>query len=652
MKRITLLIFLIYPFVTRTIAENQKFIPIIDGYISQQGDGGDFSTNNMVLKRSSNYERELYLTFDISKLHINGKSAFLRIYCNSFDKNRLLGISVAGFKGAIPQTLKWSTRMNLPAMTLAGAEKNITQSDTNMYCEWNVSDFVKKMQAENISIFSFKAYVSTGSDGLLKFYSKENDIFKPELEIKEAEVSPQANSIKLSRIFDNHMVLQRSKKVKIWGKANPHKEIKLLFNGQKKVTTTDESGSWKIILDKMSAGGPYNMKIISEIDTIRLTDILVGDVYLAGGQSNMAFKASELTPKDREELAHDIDYPNIRYYDVAKIVSGGVLLNELDRPWTICKNSNVDEWSAIATYFARQIHIEEGVPIGIIGCNQGGSTADAWISSKAYNSDVKLNGSKIRPYTSILKYYCNPSTLYEAMLKKVIGYQLNGIIWYQGEANTNFADKYEITFKGLIKDWRKAWNDENLPFIFAQLSSYKPTDKPEGDNWAIIREAQLKTWQNTNKTAMVITIDVGDVTNIHPTNKKTVGARFSIATQKLVYNKNIESSGPIFSKVSYKKSSAIISFSHAVKGLKSVRDTLSEFEICGKDFLYKPAKGIIVENKVKVWSDSVPKPIAVRYSWRNGPQPMLYNKEGLPASPFRSLKKRKLQAQPSFLSLK
>jgi hypothetical protein len=223
------------------------------------------------------------------------------------------------------------------------------------------------------------------------------------------------------------------------------------------------------------------------------------------------------------------------------------------------------------------------------------------------------------------------------MLKKVLGYQLNGFIWYQGEANAKIAKKYETIFTGLIRDWRTIWNDQNLPFIFAQLSSYKPTDDPEGTDWALLREAQLKTAQQLNNVAMVVTADVGELNDIHPKNKKTVGARFTLAAQKMIYGKSIESSGPIFNNVTFSNSAAYISFTHATNGLQSAETTLSEFEICGADFLYKSANAIIENNQIKVWSDLVQTPVAVRYAWKNGPLPTLYNVEGLPASPFRTM---------------
>lgn len=618
-------------------AAEQKFSPIMDGYIYQSGDGSNFTFQNMELKKSSSFAREVYLSFDITALSVDGKSAFLRLYCNSYDKSAELGISVDGFEGEIPANLKWSTKGELPALVLAGAEKTFNESQINQYYEWNVSEFVKQMSGKSATKFSFRLYVTSGNDALLKFNTNEHPSFKPELVISETEVAPETHTIQLPKVFDNKMVLQRNKKVPVWGKANPVKELKLSFNGQQKTVNTDAAGNWRITLDEMTAGGAYEMEIICDNDTVKLTDVLVGDVYLAGGQSNMAFRVASLTAEARAELALDIEYPNIRYYDVARVVSGAVLLNESDRPWTACTNNRIDEWSAVATYFARQIHKEEGVPVGIIGCNHGGSTADAWISPDAYAADAALNAAKVAPYTTILQYYCNPSTLYEAMLKKVMGYQLNGFIWYQGEANAKIAKQYETIFSGLIKDWRTIWNDQNLPFIFAQLSSYKPTDDPEGTDWAVLREAQLKTAQQLNNVAMVVTADVGELNDIHPKNKKTVGVRFTLAAQKMIYGKNIESSGPIFDNVTFSNSAAYVSFTHAASGLQSAETSLSEFEICGNDFLYKSANAIIENNMVKVWSDQVQSPVAVRYAWKNGPVPTLYNAEGLPASPFRTM---------------
>lgn len=616
----------------------QQFKPVQDGYIYQYGDAGNFSSAGMELKKSSSFSREIYLSFDISNLVTGGNSAFLRLYCSSYDKNSDPFIAVDGFEGEVPAALVWTNKAALPAMTEAASAKGFTEEQVNQYYEWNVSSFVKDMLAKKTPVFSFRVYVSGGNDVLMKFNSSENPENKPVLEISEEE-SPYetVHTIVMPEVFNDYAVLQRNKPVPVWGAANPEKELTVLFNGQEKSVMTDAAGNWHIQLDAMPAGGPFEMEIRCDSDTIRFADILVGDVYLAGGQSNMAFRVASLTPEARGELAQDIDYPDIRYYRVAQIVSGGVLLNEADRPWTKCSNARIDDWSAVATYFARNIHKEEGVPVGIIGCNHGGSMADAWISPEAYAADPALDAAKVIPFTSILQYYCNPSSLYEAMLKKVAGYQLRGFIWYQGEANAKVAARYETIFSGLIKDWRRIWNDEKLPFIFAQLAAYKPTDDPEGTSWALLREQQLKTSQHVDQAAMVVTIDVGELDDIHPKDKKTVGNRFTLAAKKLIYGEDVEASGPVFDHLTITGSAAYVAFKHAANGLQSVEDDLSEFEICGDDFMYKPAHAVIEGNQVKVWSDEVARPVAVRYAWKNGPQPTLYNAEGLPASPFRSM---------------
>jgi len=643
MKKLLLLSLLLSAFFG-AFAATQKFNPVIDGYVIKYGDGSNFTYANMEVKKSTSFAREIFLSFDITTMNIDGKSAILRLYCNNYDKNGTVGISVDGFEGTFTSDLIWSTKEQLPVMVKAGEEEIFSEEQINTYYEWNVSPFVKAMIDKGVKVFSFRLHVTTGNDALLKFNTSRTS-YKPELLIDETEYNPVVNSIELPKVFDSHMVLQRGKKVSVWGKANPQKELTLNFNGQEKIATTDENGNWRIELDEMAAGGAYEMKIACDDDEIVFTDVMIGDVYLAGGQSNMAFRVASLTEDARAELAQDIDYPNIRYFDVARIISGGEFLNEKDRPWTVCKDSRIDEWSAVATYFARQIHKEEGVAIGIVGCNHGGSTADAWVSPAAYAADPALDAAKVDPYTTILQYYCNPSTLYEAMLKKVAGYSLKGFIWYQGEANSRIADRYETIFTGLIKDWRNIWNDDSLPFIFAQLSTYKPTDDPEGNGWAFLREAQLNTWTKTPNTAMVVTIDVGELADIHPKDKKTVGARFALAANKIVYGKNIESSGPVFENITFSGNKAIVSFSHAENGLQSTETNLSEFEICGDDYLYKPASAKIENGKVTVWSDAVSSPVAVRYAWRNGPEPTLYNTEGLPASPFRSMVEPQIKTQ-------
>lgn len=645
MRKLLILIFLVST-CFQVFASTQKFSPTQDGYIYQYGDGSNFSFANMELKKSSSFSREVYLSFDISAKNIEGKSAILRLYCNSYDKNGTIGISVDGFEGKFPTDLKWSTKEQLPTMVKAAEEETFNEENINTYYEWNVSSFVKAMLEKGVDVFSFRVYVTTGNDAMLKFNSSRTSN-KPELILDETEYNPIVHTIELPRVFDNSMVLQRGKIAPIWGTANSNKELKLTFNGQQKNVTTAANGEWRVELDAMTAGGPYEMKITCDGDEISFTDVMVGDVFLAGGQSNMAFRVASLTAEDRAELGQDIDYPNIRYFDVARIVSGGTLLNEKDRPWTVCKDARIDEWSAVATYFARQTYKEEGVPIGIVGCNHGGSPADSWISPYAYANDAELDKAKLDSYpeSSIASYYCNPSTLYKAMLKKVEGYSLKGFIWYQGEANakTTLSENYETIFTGLIKDWRRIWNDDSLPFIFAQLSSYKPTDDPEGKEWAVLREAQLNTWKNLTNTAMVVTIDVGNINDIHPKNKKTVGERFFSATQKVAYEKNAQSSGPIFNSISFDGNKAIIAFDYAENGLKSVETNLSEFEICGDDYLYQKANAKIENGKVVVWSDAIANPKAVRFAWTNGPEPTLYNTEGFPASPFRSMIEPKVE---------
>lgn len=441
--------------------------------------------------------------------------------------------------------------------------------------------------------------------------------------------------IQLPETFNNHMVLQRNRALKIWGTAPANTSLNLKFNNQDKKTVTDTAGNWQITLDPMKAGGPYKLEITAGLESLTFNDILIGDVFLAGGQSNMAYNVAWLKAEDREELYAKASNQDIRYYNVARIVSSGKLLNEKDKPWAVCQGTRINDWSAVALYFAFKLMKEINVPIGIIGCNHGGSPAEAWIGPEAYHNDPELVESRQPQHadTHYKSYYRNASTLYNAMLKKVLGYEIAGVIWYQGEDNAMKPDAYEKVFSGLIADWRKKWNNDRLPFVFAQLPAYTAQD-PTNEAWVKVRDAQFKVWQKTPGTGMVSTIDVGDLADIHPKNKKPVGERLAISMSHLLYGSKAEYSGPIFKSLKLKKNQTIISFSHSQK-LVVRGSELTGFEICGTDKVYKPAKAVIKSGKIKVWSDEISTPISVRYAWKNDPvNPNLSNQDGLPAVPF------------------
>ncbi|NDW08724.1 sialate O-acetylesterase [Dysgonomonas sp. 520] len=448
-------------------------------------------------------------------------------------------------------------------------------------------------------------------------------------------------ALELPSVFNNHMVLQRNKEIKIWGKAKQNASVRVAFNNETIETLADNNGRWHIMLPSMPAGGPYRMNVSSGGESVTFSDVLIGDVFIAGGQSNMAFKVGLLTDEDITELKKQADRPNIRYYDVARIVSGGKRLNREDRIWSVCREDKINEWSAIATYFAIELNKAQDVPIGIIGCNHGDSPIGAWISPMSFDSDSDLIKNCILQVedTDIKSFYRNASSLYNLMLQKILGYPIKGVLWYQGEANGRKPDTYEKLFSTLISDWRNQWNDPELPFIFAQLSAYTVSGEPSNVSWAKLRDAQFRVWRNTPHTMMVTTIDVGTLNDIHPKNKKAVGERFVAAAEHLMYGSDKdEYTGPVFNSMKVRNDTLFISFTHAEKLQVKDNQELLEFEICGSDNVYKPAKAVVGYGMVKLWAEDVKAPVGARYAWRNNPAcPNLYNVAGFPAVPFNEL---------------
>lgn len=442
----------------------------------------------------------------------------------------------------------------------------------------------------------------------------------------------------LPKVFNNHMVLQRNKDVRIWGTAKPNTVVDINFNNQSIQAQVNNDGGWQLMLAPMLAGGPYEMKITSAGESITYSDVLIGDVFLASGQSNMAFKVALMNDDDVAQLRKEASKSqNVRYHEVARIVSGGKRLNREDIPWMVCDDSKIDDWSAVATYFAIKLSKNQNVPVGIIGCNHGDSPVEAWISPKAFEDSPDLINACLLQAKDpdVRQFYRNASSLHTLMLQKVLGYSINGVIWYQGEANGRKPDTYEKLFSTLISDWRIQWNEPKLPFVFAQLASYTVSNEPTNITWAKLRDAQLNVWQKTPNTSMITTIDVGTLNDIHPKNKKPVGERFVAAVEHLVYGSNNEYAGPLFTSMKKSGNALYISFSHADGLHGKDGDEIFEFEICGSDNNYKPAKASIEQNKVKVWSNDVENPTGVRYAWKNNPEhPNLYNKAGFPAIPF------------------
>jgi sialate O-acetylesterase len=474
----------------------------------------------------------------------------------------------------------------------------------------------------------------------------------------------------LAEIFTDNMVLQRGTTVPVWGAAAPGTSINVYFNGQKKTAVADRNGKWMVRLDSMPANTDGQTLVISGGKTICLHNILVGDVWLAAGQSNMHMSLlpqGSVTPgvlDYADEIKH-ANYPLIRHVCVAQ---GGTLNTNaqlhLAWPWQICASNNVGELSAVAYFFARELGGKLNVPIGVIESAQGSTAIEAWIGRDAFDSVPALKSLAMRELNEFQvgqrRKIATPAMNYNAMIAPLIPYALRGIIWYQGESNTGTkeqAEEYRVLFSTLIRDWRNHWRQPNLPFYYVQLPNYN-----RGANfWPYLREAQLQVLRETTNTGMAVTIDIGDYFGdaygdslplnhpIHSRNKQDVGLRLARWALARDYNFNIACSGPLFSHCILGTNYMRLFFEHTNGGLMVGRKTgpnpvveipngtLSCFEVAGKNGEFVNANAKIDGNTIIVSSPLLPRPVAARYAWAACPTNCnFYNRAGLPASPFRT----------------
>jgi sialate O-acetylesterase len=476
------------------------------------------------------------------------------------------------------------------------------------------------------------------------------------------------------------MVLQRGKPVPVWGAATPGEKIVVRFGNQSGTSTADAGGSWRIDLDAMPASSEGRDFVVSGSDTPKplvLEDVLVGEVWLASGQSNMDFTVSKTRAwyggvPDEEAEIKAADYPLIRMF------SGERAMREKPRDcvggqWLVCNPENVPGFSAVAYFFARDLHQALKVPVGIVCIAYGGSTAEAWIRREALDANPALRpmidkldaaitnfNSSITDWKKIgedrlaweketilafkegrrsriaqnkedpTQNNHNPTVLFNGMLHPVIPYVMRGVIWYQGESIVNGnagRDLYPLVQATLVRDWRKLWNIGDFPFYIVQLASHETT-APQ------VRQAQA-TILNLPNSGIAVTIDIGERKDIHPRNKKDVGKRLANIALAKTYKQDIEYSGPWLESARTEESALRLAFSHAAGGLVVKEGPLRCIEIAGTDGKFVPAESTIEGNAIIVRHPDVPKPVSARYAWSGYPEGCnLYNQAGLPAAPF------------------
>ncbi len=487
-----------------------------------------------------------------------------------------------------------------------------------------------------------------------------------------ASALPACAAIKLASPFTDHMVLQRGQAVPVWGTcSNAGELIRVRFDGQTQVTTADADGRWKIQLAPLAAGGPYELAVDALDDQVRLEDVLVGEVWLASGQSNMDFTLAR-TPKyyfagaDHEAAeAAAANYPQIRMftgewartYDPQAAVGGA---------WRVCTPENVREFSAIGYFFARDLQRALHVPVGIVTLTYGASTAQAWIRREAIAADPRLAPELAafdarvrayapapadelarwaaaaekaraagqrpprRPQTNPAADQHNPTVLYNGMIAPFVPYAIRGVIWYQGESITGDHALFPVWNETLIRDWRKLWGAE-LPFYFCQLSAQEAAS-----NSPDIRELQAAALA-LPATGMAVTVDIGDRHNVHPKDKQDVGDRLTRIALANVYGETMEYSGPAYESLAVEGGALRLRFSHLGGGLVARGGPLKTFEVADAGGKYVPASARIEGGTVVVSAAGVVAPVAARYAWSSYPEGCnFYNAAGLPAAPFRT----------------
>jgi sialate O-acetylesterase len=429
--------------------------------------------------------------------------------------------------------------------------------------------------------------------------------------------------VKLHGLFTDHMVLQRGMPVPVWGTAADGEQVKVEFCGHS-VATTAAGGKWKVELPALEAGGPHEL-VVSGGNTLTLHDVLVGEVWLASGQSNMQWAINQSA--DPPAVIAASDCPQLRLFTVNREFLPDPILEVRGGPWKVSSPETTPDFTAVGYHFGRHLQTALGVPVGILSTNLGGTAAEWWTSKETLAADPELAG---------LISDARSSGLYNAMIAPLVPFACRGVIWYQGESNAGRAWQYRRLFPTMIQNWRKSFG-QDFPFLFVQLAPFhKIVNEPGDSDWAELREAQLHTMQTVPKTGMAVITDVGDEVDIHPKQKEPVGARLALAARAIAYGEAIEFSGPVFEKLEVRGKEAVLRFSHLGGGLEVRGEKLTGFAIAGEDKKFHNADARIEGETVVVSCPAVANPVAVRFGWANFPVVNLWNKAGLPASPFRT----------------
>ncbi len=485
-----------------------------------------------------------------------------------------------------------------------------------------------------------------------------------------AGVAPLAAEVRLPALISDHMLLQQGVPVRIWGRAEPGEAVSVGFAGQQASTETDAAGRWAVYLKPLAAGGPHEMTVAGR-SRIVIQDVLVGEVWVGSGQSNMQWTVGR-SDNAEQEIAR-ANYPEIRLFQ-AKMLVADQPADDTEGVWIRCSPEAVKNFTAVGYFFARELHQKRRVPVGLIQSAWGGTPAQSWTSRSALEAEPALkfildDWRKVldnypaarekydrdlaawKPAAAQAKaegrtppaqprppqgpgHQNTPAGLYNAMIAPLTPYAIRGAIWYQGESNASKAHAfaYRRLFRAMIEDWRRAWGLGPFPFQFVQLANFQSNGW-----WPLLRESQVEALGLRN-TGMAVTIDIGMSKDIHPTNKQEVGRRLALAARAIAYGEDVICSGPLYRQLTSENGRLRVWFDHAAGGLEARGGgPLSGFLIAGEDGRFVAAEAQIEGETVVVSHPEVKRPVAVRYAWSDDPVTAnLMNKAGLPASPFRT----------------
>ncbi len=470
--------------------------------------------------------------------------------------------------------------------------------------------------------------------------------------------------VRLPNVFSSHMVLQQGQKNKVWGLAEAGESITVSIDRQSQSATAAADGKWHLFLEPLTVGGPYELTVKGK-NEVKFTDVLVGEVWICSGQSNMQWSVNDSTDADLERVA--AKYPKIRMINFPQVGTQEPQWTYDDRHWMVCTPDTVGGFSAVGYFFARQLAQTLDVPVGMINNAWGGSACEAWIRRDLLSSDTnyqplmdrwvrwetrlpelvakgndlsKEEKDELKQIQSLMGGNARPGNIYNGVLKTHIGYGIKGAIWYQGESNAGRAYQYRDLFPLMIKNWRDEWDQGDFPFYWVQLADFLGEQPQPGESaWAELREAQTMTMSRSPKTGEAVIIDIGEGKDIHPRNKIDVGRRLARWALANDYGIKIPFHSPMYKSMVTAGNKVQLSFDYLDGDWRpfDVNEPRG-FAIAGEDgkFVWATAKVLDDRKTVELFSDHVNAPVFVRYGWADNPVVNMYNGAGLPLTPFRT----------------